>query len=483
MIALAGYLAFLANHLTIVAGGSDSSGYLNSARLFAAGRLYEAPRAPAEFGNLANLPRLHFQPLGFAAAADGGLLVPTYSTGLPLHFAAAAKLLGWRAGPMAVLLLSAAGAVWLCYAVARELGLGAPLALAGAACLAAFPVFIFTSIQPLSDTLATTWTLAACWAALRAKRDSRWALAAGAAFAMAVLTRPTNLLLAPTLALFLGGNWRRLVLFGAGGAPGALWLAFYNHTLYGSALRSGYGDIFAAFGLSYGAPTLVHFSKWLALLLPAVVLLLPVAALADPATRGRNLGALALGFGAITGLYAFYEVSHEVWWCLRFILPAVPLLLIAALLGVEAIGRRLSAPAGAKFRAAAAVVIGCWALASSWYWTPRLAVLLMKGYEQTYAEGARAAREKLPPNAVVLAHAFSGALFYYTDLLLLRWDQIEAPVFARYAALAHQAGRPICAVVFESEEADARQRCPGKWTRIATVANAGLWQIDVTPAP
>jgi hypothetical protein len=480
---LAGYLGFIASYLTVVAGGSDSSGYFNSARLFATGRFQETPRAPAEFGDMATLNPLHFQPLGFAASTTGGLLVPTYSTGLPLHLALAAKLLGWHTGAVALLLFSAAAAVGLCYAVARELGLGAPLALAGAGCLAAFPVFIFTSLQPLSDTLATTWTLAACWTALRAKANSGWAVAAGAAFAVAVLIRPTNLVFAPTLALFLGANGKRLALFCAGGIPGAVWLAFYNHTLYGSPFRSGYGNIHDSFALSYGAPTLLHFGKWLALLLPAVLLLLPLAALIQPATRSRPLTALLLGFGLITGLYAFYEVSHEVWWCLRFILPGVPLLIIAALLGVEAIGRRFTGPTLRRFRAAAALTIGCWALASSWYWTPRLSVLLMKGYERTYADGARLAREKLPPNAVVLAHAFSGALYYYTDLLLLRWDQIEAPGFARYAALAQHAGRPICAVVFESEETDARRRCPGKWTRVATIANAGLWQIDGTAPP
>ena len=55
--------------------------------------------------------------------------------------------------------------------------------------------------------------------------------------------------------------------------------------------RSGYGDIFSAFALSYGAPTALHFAKWLALLLPAVVLALPFAALAR-SDRRRELLAL-----------------------------------------------------------------------------------------------------------------------------------------------------------------------------------------------
>src|SRR5688572_25804139 len=49
VIALAGYALFLGAHTTVVAGGSDSSGYLNSARLLASGRLQTEVRVPPEF--------------------------------------------------------------------------------------------------------------------------------------------------------------------------------------------------------------------------------------------------------------------------------------------------------------------------------------------------------------------------------------------------------------------------------------------------
>ena len=38
LLALAAYAVFLARNTAVVAGGSDSSGYLNSARLFAEGK-------------------------------------------------------------------------------------------------------------------------------------------------------------------------------------------------------------------------------------------------------------------------------------------------------------------------------------------------------------------------------------------------------------------------------------------------------------
>ncbi len=478
--ALAAYVAFIAAHATAVAGGADSSGYLHSARLLASGRLLADLRVPAEFRAAGQIDRTHFIPLGFSHHSSGAELTPTYPTGLPLHFALAGKFFGWQAGPLLVELLAAAGAIWLCFRVARELGLSRPLATAGAAMLAGFPVFIFTATQPLSDTLATTWGLAALYAALRARRARGWSVVSGAALAVAVLVRPTNLILAPALLVLLGLDRRRLVLFAIGGLPGAVWLATYNHQLYGSALRSGYGDdIAAAFAAAYGPPTVLHFAKWLALLLPAALLLLPFAALARRDLRNRELLALAVAFFAVTGIYAFYEFSHEVWWSLRFILPAVPALILAGLLGIEALARGPGARWPRHFRTVTAVALILWSAGNAWFWTRHLGVLMMKTYEQTYADAANAARDRMPPNAVVVAHAFSGALYFHTGLAVLRWDQVEARDFSRYATLARQNGRPVCALLFEAEESEALQiRCPGRWTRLASVRNAGLWQLE-----
>jgi hypothetical protein len=477
-MALLAYAIFLGRHTAVVAGGADSSGYLNSARLLGAGQLLLPVRAPAEFGPRAALDAMHFLPQGFFPGRDRALLTPTYPSGLPLHLAAAEKLLGVHTGTLLLLLAAATGALALCYGVARELGVAPALAAAGAVMLGAFPVFLFTSIQTLSDTLATTWSLAAVYAALRARTRPGWAAAAGTAFAIAVLVRPTNLLLAPALLVLLGFDLRKLALFTLGGLPGAAWLAWYNHALYGHPLASGYGDIFAAFGWKYGVPTLRHFAQWLALFLPAIALLLPFAALARRETRTRELVALGLIFAAIVGCYAFYEVSHEVWWCLRFILPAVPALIVAALLGVEALARGPGGRWPRIFRPAAAGLLAAWAIGASWYWSPRLAVFAMKRYEQAYADGARAARERFPAGTVVLSSAFSGALYYYTDFAVLRSDQVEAPVFARYAGLAQGAGRAVGALLFDVEEAEAFRRCPGAWQRIATVNNVGLWRLD-----
>ncbi len=478
LLALAGYGVFIKQHFSIVASGSDASGYLNSARLLAAGRLQADLRVPAEF---ASVNADHFQPLGFIVV-HGSHITPTYPTGLPLHLALAGKIFGWITGPRLVGLFAALGAVWLCYAVGRELGLDARLAAAGAVALGACPMFLFTSFQPMSDTLAATWCLAAVWAALRARRAASWAAACGAAFAIAVLVRPTNLVLLPALLVVLGWDWRRLVLATLGGLPGVAWLAFYNHVLYGGALHTGYGAWFSAFAWSWGPPTAWHFAKWLALLLPAPFLLLPFVAFARRESRTRGLFALAVWFAAITGFYTFYAVSHEVWWCLRFIVPAIPALILASLLGLEVLAQRCAVPQRDRFRSLAAQAIAVWAIGLAAFWIYRSAILEINNGEKTYAKACAAAREQFPPGTLVATVAFSGAFYYYTDFAILRWDGLEPAEFARLAALAQKAGRTVAAVEFKWEETRAlHEHCPGNWRRVGQVGDAIFWRLGPTP--
>jgi hypothetical protein len=479
LIALAGYICFLAVNSAAVAAGPDSSGYLNSAKLMAAGEFRTELRVPPEIQSQPEFKTAHFSPLGFKLFPHHPDLVPSYPTGLPLHFAAAGMILGWETGPFLVQLLAAAAAVGLCYMTGRELGLHYILAAAGAAILACFPVFIFTSIQTLSDTLATTWTLAALFCGLRAGTSRGWAAGCGAAFAMAVLVRPTNLLLAPGLMVLIGFDVKRLGFFLAGGLPGALWLGLYNHHLYGGALQSGYGNALEAFALHYGLPTAAHFGKWLALLLPAVLLLLPFVALSRRETRTRGLLALALVFTIITGVYLFYDVSHDVWWCLRFILPAVAALIPAGLLGLEALARGPGARWPRAFRVVAASVLVLWAAGASWYWTRQLHILYVPMYERAYGEMARIVRDRVPAHGIVVCSVMTGSLYYHTSLPTLVYDSITPEEFRRYVALARGAGRPIYAAIFNIEEEEVlRTRCPGEWKRLTGVDNIGLWILE-----
>jgi hypothetical protein len=476
-VVLLGYAVFLGLNFSPVAGGSDSSGYLNAAQLLANGHLTGSLRTGPGFE-----PRIggDVQPLGFIGEPERGRLIPTYPLGLPLHLVLASKLAGWTVGPLLVGLGAALGAVILCYFAARELGLGWPLAAAGAVMLGVFPVTLYIAIQPLSDVLATTWTLAALYAALRARRSGEaWAVACGAALAVAVFVRPTNALFLPPLIVLLSRGWRPLAAAALGGLPGAMALAWFNHELYGSPWRMGYLSIFSAFSWSYFNETMIHFAHWLAVLLPAVLLVLPFALVRRMRRRIRELTALALWFLVPVFVYACYDISHQVWWCLRFILPAVPALIFAALLGLDVLleNRPRALPA-------AAAVLGLWATAASWYWTVHLNTLLVPTYERAYIEVSTWARTNLPANSVVVCLHDSGAIYYYTPLAVLRWDQVSPARFMSYAADLTRAGRPIYAIIFPFEEEEAfAAHLPGKWEKFSTAANRNVWRYFGPASP
>jgi hypothetical protein len=483
LLGLAAYAWLIGVNATIAAGGSDSSGYLNSARLLAAGQFEVPVRMPDALRSLPEISPPRFQPLGFVAFEDSARLVPTYPTGFPLHVALAGRLLGWSWGPRVVQIAGALAAVWLCYLVGRELGLSRALSTSAAIVLAACPVMLFAAIQPLSDLLATTWCLGAVWTGWRARRQSRWAAVCGAAFGIAVLVRPTNAVLLPALLVILGLDWKRLALAALGGLPCVAWLAFYNHSLYGGPFRSGYFNWSEFFALKHFAPAASFFVRWLAVFLPAVVMVLPLVALVRRDTREREVWALAWWFVPLAGLYLFVAFSHEAWTCLRYILPALPALILAAMLGVEAIARALAARWTQRVRIGAAVILAGWAVGMSWHWSQRLAVFHIKHHEDVYLTASRAARTQFPADTMILSCHLSGAVYYYTGFSVLRWDAFSPGEFKRYAALAQRAGVTVGAVLFAEEEQPAlREICPGDWTRLATIGNVGLWRLAPLPA-
>ncbi|MEI8088673.1 MAG: hypothetical protein WCG63_03675 [Opitutaceae bacterium] len=468
VVALLVYATFLGAYFTPVAGGSDSSGYLNAAQLLAHGQLTAPMR---DFSGLTASSATQFQPLGFIAEPARQRLVPTYPLGLPAHLAIASTLFGWSIGPLLVGVGAALAAIFLLYAMARELAIAWPLAAAGAVILSVFPVTIFIAIQPLSDLLATTWVLAAIYAALRARSSQRWAVTTGVALSIAIFVRPTNVLILPAIAVLISLGWRPLIAAALGGLPGALLLLASNAHLFGSPWRMGYGSIFEAFDFNYFKPTLLHFGTWLGLLLPGLGLFFGLSTFGLTRTALRIRLALALWFFTPVIFYAFYEVSGQTWWCLRFILPAAPALILSAMFTLD----YFLAPHVRTLRILA-TLFAVWAIGLSVYWTREFHTLLSKTYEQAYAELGQWSHDHLPANTVLITNNDSGALYYYTPFPILRWDQMNAAEFAQHAALLKRAGRPLHLITTEAEENHVlTQRIPARWKKITNLAQRSIW--------
>jgi hypothetical protein len=473
---LAIFAAVLLARSTDVAGGADSAGYLMSARLITEGRLTLPQRTIPE------LPAdpWHYTPLGMIAAGPEMTLRPTYPIGLPLHFAAASTLAGWVWGPRLVNVLGAVAAVLLTYASARMMGARRIFAAASAACLAASPIVVFASLQPLSDMLSTTWNLAAFACALRARKTGRpvWGWACGSAVAIAVLVRPTDALIIPALSLVLW-NWRQLSAAFLGGLPGAVFLLWYNNTLYGSPFLTGYGSIFGLVSPEWIARTLPAYATWIPLLLPAGMLGIVLAPWLPWRTQWRELTALFLWFFSFIGFFACYACTHETWWYMRFVLPAFPALAIAAAVGSEHVAQR------PLFRHKAwlpVALAGLPLLVSLWIshgTLKRTGVWHMAEGQRPYKELCLWARDHLPADAVIASLHASCSLYFYTDFVMIRSDNFGAEKFAALGERLRASGRPTYALLLKHDDEPRRQELiPGDWVEVKRVGDFSLWRLE-----
>src|SRR5262249_8655772 len=116
----------------------------------------------------------------------------------------------------------------------------------------------------------------------------------------------------------------------------------------------------SAFSLSYVWPTLLHYARWLPRIASWLVLLAPGAAWA---WRGERAGwrTIALSWvAAVFGGYAAYPGTSQAWWTVRFVLPALPILIVASIAGLReacrALARRLPQPHAVWHAIGAAVV-------------------------------------------------------------------------------------------------------------------------------
>ncbi len=477
---MAVYAALVGGHFHPVAAGADPAGYLLSARLLSEGQLTTEMRVlpgfpPAE--------AWEYTPLGAVHSERLGALVPTYPVGLPLAYAVSARVFGWHWGPVLIGTLFACGAVAATYLASRESGAGRAMAAAAAVALAVCPLLLHASFQPLSDPAAACTTALAVAFALRARRQQDWigSVAAGAALAGAVLLRPTNLLALPAIALALG---RPRLLAGAllGGLPGAVFLGWYQHTLYGGVMETGYGPIWALFDVAHVAPALHKYGVWLPAFLPVGALALVLAPWLPWRSRAREVAVLLLWFFAFAGFYAFYRHTHEIRWFLRFLLPGLPALLALAALAADSLCGRLAASRRRFARRTAAVIAILVSLGTGiHHWRAEDLGGVGRKLEM-FRDAAIWTDAHLPPDAVILTLYASGSFYVYTERTVLRADVIKARRFADLTALAAENRWPVYALLArEADEPGLAERLPGTWSEVRRFGEAGelgLWTLD-----
>jgi len=448
---------------TQVAGGADAYGYVSQALLWLKG----LPRQIEPLAASVPWPQAEwtFSPLGYRPGVGPGIIVPTYPPGLPLTMSVVAGLIGSEAVYIVVPALGAV-AVWLTYLLGRRVADAASGAIA-AVLLAASPVFLYQLVQPMSDVPVTAWWLLSLWGAAAGRPGS-----AGFGAAAALLTRP-NLapVAAPVMAAVVwhaysahrtpGAAVRSAALFALPPAAATAFLAWLNLRLYGSPFATGYGSISELFALANVPTNAGRYARWLVDTQTPLVLLALAAPFAGLLWRRRAPGipsppeaSLGLAFAAVVlACYLPYSPFEE-WWYLRFLLPAIPVLLVLSTPLVVALASRLPPVARAPLLAAGV------ALLATHYATVAAegGAFELRRLERRYREAGAFAARAMPSSAVLLSMQESGPLRLYGSRTTLRFDQLDPRGLDEAVAFLDRTGQRPYFVLEAWEEPQFRDR-------------------------
>jgi hypothetical protein len=440
---------------TFVAGGADSSGYLNQARLFAQGHVVESSRVP---------DRLPWRedgykvvPLGYRPAADRTYLAPTYPPGYPLLMAAA-FLVDARVAYL-IVPLSGMLAVWITFALGRRLRL--PCAGAAAALLLAVsPTFLYQLVQPMSDVPVTAAWLLALYLSRGATISS--AALSGTAAGLAVLIRPNLLPLAGIICLACAMSdanerWRRAVAALAPIVPALAVLGLIQSTRYGSSFASGYGAFHDLFGLTNVWPNLERYPRWMFETHTPLIGFVVVAPL-WLARRGKDrwflllLWAFAIAVVAAYLPYVYFQTFE--WTYTRFLLPAIPIMWLLLAAPFDLLGDRMNP----KTRATAAVLLVLLLAAYCLYVAKTRYAFELRAGERKYLQAAEYVRDALPSNGLLICMQHSGSLWFYTPQPILRWDYLDPRELADVLTWATDRGYAPYLIVDREEYDQIRER-------------------------
>jgi hypothetical protein len=444
-------------------GGADQYGYITAAGLLRERALviYEDVIRQSPWPGA----QTTWSPIGYRdVPADLSAITPVYPFGLPLLMAALQTLFGFCAA-FWVVPITAAAAVWLTYDCGRRICDREDVALGGAVLLAASPVFLNQAMGPLSDVPATAaWTLAL--GLLLGDRP----LASGLAGTMAIAIRPN--LVPAALALLVwtsladahdpqprGRFATRTVRLVLGLAPSIAATAYLNGHLFGSPLRSGYGDdVRDLYSWGYLWRNASQFAVWASQTDTPVLALSGLFFIAPRLLAVRRTPFLRVLLGVFIAVvllsYLFYR-PYEAWWYLRFLLPMWPVVMILTVAAIDAIvGRWLSQH---NRQVAVGVIVAV--LASH-----GMLVAVHRGVfdrwrdERRYVEVARFIAATTDPAAVFISWQESGSIRLYADRLTLNFAALDRGWLDRVVERLRALGRRPYFVIEGFEVETFRQR-------------------------
>jgi hypothetical protein len=253
-----------------------------------------------------------------------------------------------------------------------------------------------------------------------------------------------------------------------GSVPAALAIGFVNHRLHGSAFTSGYGDLGAAFALGHAAINLRLYSGWW-FESQGIAGVLFVLALWPWRAGMRREAAILIAYALSAVLLYIFYLPFDQWWYLRFMIPAVPIVILLCADAVASVTRWSTA---ARAIALTALLIAGGVHAVTFMDSKDI---LTNGdsEKRRYLDAAVHLDATFPPDAVVFAMQHSGSIRYYTGRLTMRWDVLDAGSLDAAVAALHARGVPVYAAIESWEEEEFRRRFAGQ-SSIARLDSAAL---------
>ena len=478
-----------------VASGADSYGYVTQAEMLADGHLRRAESALAPAATWPN-GRRSLTPLGWLPA-EAGSMVPVYPPGYPLLMAGARLIHAqWM---FAVVPLAGAATLLAVIFLARAIG-RSDVGVAAAILLASSPAFLMSLVVPMSDMPATAaWAVATALALGHSPRaDQRgtpnaersgishaWsAIGAGAAGGLALLIRPNLLplsigilLLASTQGSDRRQRWVRLLIVATGLAAGAGLVAAFQWAYYGSATANGYGRMADLFELRHWRTNVLQFSDWLFTTHPRIVLVASVVGAVLTPPRATPASRLLWLPGLTFACYVLY-LPFDNWTYLRFLLPAFPVLMLWAAIGMRHVVSYLREPLPSY---AFALTVAWCALAGVHEARVRNVFANAASVERFRSISLEVAKV-IPPRSVVVTREFSGSLQYYAHVDTLRWDWLDASGLEQAVSALQSQERQVFALLdLRSEAPDfEKHHDPGVLPCASSICrhSAALWSAS-----
>jgi hypothetical protein len=315
--------------------------------------------------------------------------------------------------------------------------------------------------------------------------------AAGVVASIGVATRPNLAPLAAACALFIFLEGTRLaanghasamrtfqtrsglfssLCFTLGLVPGAIAVALLHDWLYGSPVATGYGSPQALFSREHIVPNLRQYTQWLIEThtpFLALGLLAPLVASRKNAQQQRLLW-LALTLTLIVFACYLPYVVFDAWWYTRFLLPALPLMLILTSVSIVALARRLPGVVAVVLVICVVSGIAAWQVREA----SARAVFRLRTLERRFVEVGNYVARTLPAEAVVITVWESGSIRFYSDRLTILWDSLDPGWLDRALEYLRESGRPPYFVFERFEEERFRARF---------AAHSGFGELDWPP--